>query len=74
IVIEKGHDEQAAMIVSLPEQSGIPLVENIALARALHRDEPSGDPIPEQFFEPVAALLRMALVLDYQPSSDDPPR
>ncbi|CFU83174.1 EscU/YscU/HrcU family type III secretion system export apparatus switch protein [Yersinia pseudotuberculosis] len=74
IVIEKGHDEQAALIVSLAEQSGIPVVENIALARALHRDVACGDTIPEQFFEPVAALLRMALELDYQPSSDDPPR
>lgn len=72
VVIEKGHGEQAVLIIKLAEQQGIPLVENIALARALHRDVACGDTIPEPFFEPVAAILRMALALDYQPSDESP--
>lgn len=72
VVIEKGHGEQAALIIALAEEQGIPVVENIALARALHRDVACGDTIPEQFFEPVAAILRLALALDYQlPAGED---
>jgi type III secretion protein U len=71
IVIEKGDGERATLIIKLAEQQGIPVVENIALARALHRDVVCGETIPEQFFEPVAAILRMAMALDYQPQEDD---
>lgn len=73
IVIEKGKGERAALIVKLAEQQGIPVVENIMLARALHRDVDCGNTIPEPLFEPVAAILRMAMALDYQASDDDEP-
>ncbi|CNI25448.1 EscU/YscU/HrcU family type III secretion system export apparatus switch protein [Yersinia pekkanenii] len=73
VVIEKGHGERAALIVKLAEQQGIPVVENIALARALHRNVSCGDTIPEQFFEPVAVILRLALALDYQPQQSCDP-
>lgn len=59
------------MIIKLAEQQGIPIVENIALARALHRDVVCGDTIPETLFEPVAAILRLALALDYQSPEED---
>ena len=71
IVIEKGKGERAALIIALAERQGIPIVENIALARALHRDVVCGDTIPETLFEPVAAILRLALTLDYQASDED---
>ncbi|QDW35015.1 EscU/YscU/HrcU family type III secretion system export apparatus switch protein [Yersinia sp. KBS0713] len=73
VVIEKGHGERAALIIKLAEQQGTPVVENIALARALHHGVACGENIPEQFFEPVAALLRMALALEYQPQQEDDP-
>ncbi|MDR5019618.1 EscU/YscU/HrcU family type III secretion system export apparatus switch protein [Yersinia rochesterensis] len=73
VVIEKGKDERAALIIKLAQQQGIPIVENIALARALHRDVVCGDTIPEPLFEPVAAILRLALSLDYQSSDEDGP-
>ncbi|CNK61401.1 EscU/YscU/HrcU family type III secretion system export apparatus switch protein [Yersinia aleksiciae] len=73
LVIEKGQGERAALIITLAEQQGIPVVENIALARALHQGVACGETIPEQFFEPVAAILRMALALDYQPEQHDDP-
>ncbi len=72
-MIEKGHGERAALIIKLAEQQGTPVVENIALARALHHGVACGENIPEQFFEPVAALLRMALALEYQPQQEDDP-
>ncbi|CNK66201.1 type III secretion protein%2C YscU/HrpY family [Yersinia frederiksenii] len=68
VVIEKGQGERAALMIKLAEQQGIPIVENITLARALHRDVACGDTISEPFFEPVAAILRMAMSLDYQAS------
>lgn len=71
MVIEKGKGERAALIIALAERQGIPIVENIALARALHRDVVCGDTIPETLFEPVAAILRLALTLDYQASDKD---
>ncbi|ATM88309.1 MULTISPECIES: EscU/YscU/HrcU family type III secretion system export apparatus switch protein [Yersinia] len=71
VVIEKGEGEKAALIIKLAEQHGIPVVENIALARVLHHGVVCGETIPEQFFEPVAAILRMALSLDYQSPPDD---
>ncbi|QHB31020.1 EscU/YscU/HrcU family type III secretion system export apparatus switch protein [Yersinia canariae] len=73
VVIEKGKGERAALIIKLAEQQGIPIVENIAVARALHRDVVCGDTIPEPLFEPVAAILRLALALDYQSPDDDYP-
>ncbi|EOI6457136.1 TPA: EscU/YscU/HrcU family type III secretion system export apparatus switch protein [Yersinia enterocolitica] len=71
MVIEKGKGERAALIIKLAEQQGIPIVENIALARVLHRDVVCGDTIPETLFEPVAAILRLALALDYQSPEED---
>ncbi len=71
VVIEKGAGERAALIIKLAEQQGVPVIENITLARALHRDVACGDTIPEPLFEPVAAILRMAMSLDYQQSDDE---
>ncbi|WP_323116145.1 EscU/YscU/HrcU family type III secretion system export apparatus switch protein, partial [Klebsiella variicola] len=46
-------------------RQSVPVVENIALARQLFFSVNTGDVIPESLFEPVAALLRMVLELDY---------
>lgn len=64
-VLEKGTDAKAEQIVSLAEQEKIPVVENIAVARALFDNVKCGERIPEMLFEPVAALLRLVLQLDY---------
>ncbi|WP_206956915.1 type III secretion system export apparatus subunit SctU [Trinickia acidisoli] len=56
-VIAKGMDEQAAMLRVLARDASVPIIGNPPVARALYRvglDEP----IPEELFETVAAILR----------------
>lgn len=70
-VLEKGTDARAEHIAHLAQQAAIPIVENVAVARALFYDVKCGERIPEMLFEPVAALLRLVLQLDYSPENPD---
>ncbi|ENY71215.1 secretion system apparatus protein SsaU [Aeromonas diversa CDC 2478-85] len=58
-VLEYGRDERALHIVALAEARGIPVVENIPLARALVASTQPGDFIPEELFVAVAQVLRL---------------
>ncbi|CNH68099.1 secretion system apparatus protein SsaU [Yersinia aldovae] len=69
-ILEKGTDARAEHIVSLALRESIPVVENIALARQLFHDVKCGEMIPESQFEPVAALLRLVLEIDYDADTD----
>ncbi|MFE8646300.1 type III secretion system export apparatus subunit SctU [Sphingomonas sp. NCPPB 2930] len=57
IVVAKGVDEEAAVIRRLAEEHGVPLMADPPLARMLYT-LPLQEPIPEQMFETVAAILR----------------
>ena len=61
-VLLRAADAAAARIRALAASYRIPIVENVALARALYRDGRSGEPIPHLHYvavaEVVAALLR----------------
>ncbi|HEX5783762.1 MAG TPA: type III secretion system export apparatus subunit SctU [Burkholderiaceae bacterium] len=57
IIVAKGMDAQAMRIRAIAEQSGVPIVGNPPLARALHKLN-LDDPVPEELFESVAAVLR----------------
>ncbi|HEY3591059.1 MAG TPA: EscU/YscU/HrcU family type III secretion system export apparatus switch protein [Buttiauxella sp.] len=69
-VIEKAQGQRARMINEFAEREGIPVVENIALARSLMRNVEVGEFISEEFFEPVAEVLRVVMNLPYDP--DEP--
>lgn len=71
-VLEKGSDAQANYIVNIAERNCIPVVENVELARSLFFEVERGDKIPETLFEPVAALLRMVMKIDYAHSTETP--
>ena len=43
----------------------IPVIEDIPLARSLYKNIHKGQYITEDFFEPVAQLIRIAIDLDY---------
>lgn len=58
-VLEYGREERALQIVALAEQFEIPVVENVALARALIASTQPGDYIPEALFAPVAHVLQL---------------
>jgi flagellar biosynthetic protein FlhB len=56
-VTAKGADEAAARIRAIARESGVPLVENKPLARALFAETEVGDIIPLQYWEAVAVVL-----------------
>lgn len=67
-LLEKAEDHMALHIVDLAEKAGVPIVENIPLARAMYAQVGSGESIPESLFEPVAELLRMVMAVPYDES------
>ena len=56
-VVAKGKDITAQRIKSLARESDIPLVENVALARALYASTEIGDFIPHELYQSVAEVL-----------------
>lgn len=58
-VLEYGRDARALHIVALAEKHGVPVVENVPLARALLASTQPGDYIPEPLFAAVAQVLRL---------------
>ncbi len=62
IVVAKGIDAEAMLIREIAERHHIPLVGNPPLARALHKVR-LDDPVPEELFEAVAAVLRWVAAL-----------
>jgi flagellar biosynthetic protein FlhB len=57
IVVAKGRDLVAARIRSIALEHGVPIVENVALARALDKHVDVGDAIPAGLFGAVAEIL-----------------
>jgi flagellar biosynthetic protein FlhB len=57
VVVAKGQDEVAARIRALAREHGVPIVENVTLARALHKTAEIGDVIPAPLFGAVAEVL-----------------
>jgi flagellar biosynthetic protein FlhB len=57
IVMAKGYDEVAQHIKKLAKEMGIPMVENVPLARGLAEKVKAGRPIPADFYAAVAELL-----------------
>ncbi|MGC3997863.1 MAG: EscU/YscU/HrcU family type III secretion system export apparatus switch protein [Anaeromyxobacter sp.] len=56
-VVAKGAGRDAARLRSAARRAGVPIVENVPLARALHRLVELGDEIPEELYEGAAAVL-----------------
>ena len=75
VVVAKGEDHVARMIRETAEEAGIPIMQNIPLARALNEKVEIDDYIPVEFFEAVAELLRWARTVAGGPPADEaPPR
>lgn len=56
-VLAKGADLLAERIKSLAHEAGVPLVENVPLARGLYRSVEVGDAIPVELYQAVAEVL-----------------
>ena len=58
VVVAKGEGFVAQSIRDIAEQEGIPIMQNVKLARGLHDNVPLNQYIPDEFIEPVAIVLR----------------
>lgn len=56
-VVAKGADLVAQRIKEVARQNGIPLVENVPLARALHKSVKVGGAVPRSLYQAVAEVL-----------------
>jgi flagellar biosynthetic protein FlhB len=57
IVVAKGQDLIAKRIKEIAQDSNIPIVENVQLARALYASVEIGDEIPAELYQAVAEIL-----------------
>ncbi|HCM27960.1 MAG: flagellar biosynthesis protein FlhB [Treponema sp. GWB1_62_6] len=64
VVTAKGADEVAFRIRRIAEDSGVPVVENRPLARALFAETEIGDAIPEQYYQAIAVVLAHVYKMD----------
>ena len=62
VVVAKGAEELAYKIREIAREHDVPLVENVAVARALYGVE-IGDAIPESMFKAVAEILAYVYTL-----------
>lgn len=58
-VIEKGADARARRMIAIAEEAGVPMVEQVHVARRLYARTDVGDYIPAELFEPVAEILSL---------------
>ena len=59
VVLAKGQDLVALKIREIAEQHGIPIFEDVALARSMYKQVSVDSVIPSQFYQAVAELVRV---------------
>ena len=59
-VVAIGHDAQALHLRSVAQDTGVPVLRNIKLARQLNQDTKIGDPVPGELFEILATVILWA--------------
>ncbi len=60
VVVAKGEDHTAELIKQTASEAGVPIMENVELARGLHERAVLDEYINSEFFEAVAEVLRWA--------------
>jgi type III secretion protein U len=63
VVISKGENLVAARMVAEAERAGVPVMQNVPLARALLETAPVDQYVPSELLEPVAEILRVVRAL-----------
>ncbi len=64
----KGSDRLAQRIKEIARESGVPIVENKPLARALYAEVEIGDMIPDEYYQALAVILAKVYALDERKS------
>jgi type III secretion protein U len=60
VVTAKGEDHLAQLIRETAEEAGVPIMQNIDLARGLYERAEVDEYVPSEFFEAIAEVLRWA--------------
>jgi type III secretion protein U len=58
LIVAKGENLNAARIIEIAREAGVPIMENVPLARALNEAGTVDRYIPSELIEPVAEVLR----------------
>jgi type III secretion protein U len=58
IVLAKGEGTLAQRMIAMAQEEGIPIMQNIPLARSLHEEAPVDQYVPSSLIQPVAEVLR----------------
>jgi flagellar biosynthetic protein FlhB len=69
IVLAKGQDLVALKIREIAEANGIPIFEDVALARSMYKQVSVDSMIPAQFYQAVAELVRIVYANKAQPNA-----
>ena len=64
VVIAKGEGALALRMMEVAKEEGIPIMQNVPLARALYRDAAENAYVPRDLLQPVAEVLRWVKGLD----------
>lgn len=67
LILAKGEGALAQRMMEAAREAGVPVMQNIPLARALTAQGEAGQYIPSELVEPVAEVLRLLQQLDQQP-------
>ncbi|MEG1454642.1 MAG: EscU/YscU/HrcU family type III secretion system export apparatus switch protein, partial [Comamonas sp.] len=67
LILAKGEGALAQAMMDAARAAGVPVMQNIPLARALTAQGEAGQYIPSELVEPVAEVLRLLQQLDQQP-------
>jgi type III secretion protein U len=73
VVAAKGEEHMAKLIREAAEEAGVPIMQNVDLARGLYERAEVDEFIPIEFFEAVAELLRWADSIRQAQQGDLPP-
>jgi flagellar biosynthetic protein FlhB len=57
IVVAKGRDLIALRIREIAEKNGVPVFQNVELARAMYKNVTIDQMIPQEFFKAIAELI-----------------
>lgn len=68
VVLAKGEGALAERMMQAAREAGVPVMQNIPLARALTEHGEAGQYIPSELVEPVAELLRLLQQMDSDPT------
>jgi type III secretion protein U len=71
MVVAKGEHLNAERIIKIAKEAGIPIMENVPLARALMEEVEVDRYIPSELLEPVAEVLRWVRTLQAQKEAEE---